>query len=256
MKQKVEPVVRSIAEVCSSWAGVEAVSLSGLAEVDTLDPYFVLAFDVFHSGRLPGEEERGAAFPAAGAFETGRVKAKDRFLLDDLPVHIEYKSVAEIDASCDFGHGGDRLVLALGTYQFHRIAGGRHLFDRSGWLAGVSDRLADFPDRLWKELRSLHEARMEHCVADLGAATRKSDAFFFLESATSFTRNVALALLAANRTFDPGPRAIDVRLKSLPKLPDDFQGRWESFLEVDSGLSHDRRFKIASLITKSLMSLR
>ncbi|MEI6388977.1 MAG: hypothetical protein WCQ50_20390 [Spirochaetota bacterium] len=256
MKQKVEPVVHSIAEVCSSWPGVQAVSISGHAEGDTLDPYFVLAFDVFYSASLPSEEERGSAFPGSGAFETGRVKTKDRFLLDDLPVRIEYKPVAEIDASCDFGHGGDRLVLAQGTYQFHRIAGGRHLYDRTGWLAGVSDRLADFPDQLWKDLRSLHEARVEHCVADLGAATRKSDAFFFLESATAFVRNAALALLAANRTFDPGPRAIDTRLKSLPKLPGDFQGRWESFLEFDSGLSDERRFKIASLIAKSLMSLR
>lgn len=255
MKVKVENVAARIGGICSGWSSVEALSLAELSGTDVLDPYFTLSFDVFYAGNLPGFEERRRAFEGTGAFETSLLQVKDRFLLDGLPVRLEYKSLASMEAYLEDGPAGRAALLGAGTYPLYRLQRGRPLFDRRGWLAAMRSRCDALPAASWRALAEHAAARMEHSLADLAAAARRDDAYFYLESTAGFARQVLALLFASNRSFEPSHRSIEDRLRELPRLPDDFRGRWESLLRTDLGISREQRYEIANLIAKSVLSL-
>jgi hypothetical protein len=96
---------------------------------------------------------------------------------------------------------------------------------------------------------------MEHSLADLAASALLDDPFFYLESAAGFARHALSLVFIANKSFEPSHRSVESRLRDLPILPDDFAGRWESFLRVDLDISKEQRYEIASLIAKSILSL-
>ncbi len=255
MKVKVEKVAERIGGVCSAWGAVEAVCLSELSGDDILDPYFSLSFDIFHAAPLPQVEERRKAFEGAGAFESSLLQTKDRFLLDGLPVRLEYKPLAALELFLDGSQAGRASLLAAGTYPLYRLVHGRVLFDRSGWIASVRSRCTALPSGSWEALRELAAAKMEHSLADLAASALRDDPFFNLESTAGFARHALSLVFVANKSFEPSHRSIESRLRELPILPDDFAGRWESFLRVDLDISKEQRYEIASLIAKSILSL-
>ncbi len=257
MKVKVEKVAERIGGICSGWVAVEAVCLSELSGEDILDPYFSLSFDVFHSAPLPALDERRRAFEAmgVGAFESALVQTKDRFLLDGLPLRLEYKPLAALELFLDGSPAGRASLLAAGTYPLHRLMNGRVLFDRSGWIASVRSRCHALPPGEWEALRELTLARMEHSLADLAASARRDDPYFYLESIAGFARQALSLVFIINRVYEPSHRSIESRFKELPLLPDDFLGRWESLLRADLGISKEQRYEIANLIAKSILSL-
>lgn len=255
MKVKVERVAERIGGICSGWAEVEAVSLAEMSGDDVLDPYFSLSFDVFHASALPGLDERRRAFEGVGAFESSLVQAKDRFLLDGLPVRLEYKPLGLVELLLDDSLAGRASLLSAGTYPLHRLVHGLVLFDRGGWIAATRARCGQLPPGSWEALRDHAAARMEHSLADIAAAARRDDPYFYLESIAGFARQAIALLFVANKVFEPSHRSIEARLRELPRLPDDFGGRWESFLRSDLGISREQRYEIGNLLAKSILSL-
>ena len=96
---------------------------------------------------------------------------------------------------------------------------------------------------------------MEHCLADLGAAALQDDGFFYLVASAGFARYAAASLFMVNRLFEPSHRMIETHLRTLPKLPDDFFGRWETFLRSTIDMSREQKHKLAELIAKSIIAL-
>jgi hypothetical protein len=58
-----------------------------------------------------------------------------------------------------------------------------------------------------------------------------------------------------NGEYEPSHRAFFSRVGELTTLPDDFSGRFESFLRPDSELPPARKYEIAKLIAKSIVML-
>jgi len=255
MRRKVERIAETIAATCASWSGILAVGLGERFEEDILDPYFVLSFDVFHEGALPDPQRRAEAFPGAGAFESSMVQAKDRFLLEDLPIRIEYKERAGVESLLAFGEAELRLLHDTGTYTLFRLQNARILRDDTGWLAATRARLASPPPRLWSGLREISETRMEHFLSDLGAAARMDDDFFFLEARAGFARSTTSLLFAVNHRFEPSHRSLDAKLRDLARIPDNFFGLWEVFLRPDIEMRREQVFEIAGIIAKSVFAL-
>ena len=92
--------------------------------------------------------------------------------------------------------------------------------------------------------------------SDLGAASLTGDPFFFHVSMAGFLRYLAAALFMANRRFEPSNRQIDVAVRTLPKLPDQFEARWTSLLRYDAGSTPERAFGIAQLLAGLLTHLK
>lgn len=258
MKPKVRELADKIVSLVSTWESVEAVCLNEAAATDTLDPYFALILDVYVSGAIPNTPVRTASYPPHSVFETSPTGTKDRFLVGELPVRIEYKSVQRMEelAAIALRAGTDLWkVRDSGTYVFYRLLNCKPLFERTSWLSGISGELSGISDAFWVQMRSFYQSTMDHFLADLGASIVRDDPFHYMISAASFIKYACAALFMENGEFEPSHRGYLSRVTALKTLPDDFSGRFESFLRPDSELPPARKYEIAKLIARSIVSL-
>jgi hypothetical protein len=259
MKYKTKLLADRFAGTLSQWPGVECVSLNEAAMPDTLDPYFALILDVFYAAPIPGAEERCTLYgDDVAAFETSGQSEKDRFLIGDLPVRLEYKSTKKIEeliAIADTRLDQLWLIKDSGTYGFYRLVQGEILFSRSGWIDSIRRRLLDVGDRFWAEMRAFHQSKMEHFLGDLGAACRQGDDFHYLIASAGFIKTACLALFCLNRRFEPSHRAYYKQALKLHVLPESFRAQLETFLRNDPDTDMERRFALAKLIARGIVSL-
>jgi hypothetical protein len=262
MKRKVERIARSITGAISAWREVECVTLGEHSETDVLDPHFALVIDVYLRGEPPSAEERQVSFASVvgqpGAFETSAMMSKDRFFVEGLPLRVEYKSVPLIDDVIARSKAPDstlvRMVKNSGTYMLYRLQNSRILFQKSDWIKEARHDIAHLPDDFWKNLHDAFIAKMEHCLADLGAASFGDDGYYYGVSMAGFTRYVAAALFMANRKLEPSHRYVSARLCELKRLPDNFIGRWETLLRSDGSISGAKKYEVAELIARSVLA--
>ena len=262
MKYTMKPKVRELADrilaVITAWDSVECVCLNEAATADTLDPYFALILDVYYTDGIPSTAQRAAAFPDNAAFETSPTNSKDRFLVGDLPVRIEYKRVSRIEEQVGYAErSGSELwkIRDSGTYVFYRLLNGIPLYQRGEWLASIKTRLGALADDFWVRMRSFYQSSMEHYLSDLGASLPQEDSFNYLVSSASFIKYACSALFMENGRFEPSHRAYFDQVTRLPTLPEGFAGRFESYLRADSELPPDRKYEIAKLIARSIVGL-
>ncbi|MDR1909591.1 MAG: DUF4037 domain-containing protein [Spirochaetaceae bacterium] len=260
MKIKTKILADRLVALFSGWPGVECVSLNEAAMPDTLDPYFALVLDVFFSAPIPPpEERRGLYGEDVTAFENSSHHLKDRFLIGDMPVRVEYKSIAQIEELASYADTrADSLWLIKdsGTYGFYRLTQGEVLYRRSGWIDKVRERLLAAQDDFWERLRDVNQSKMEHFLNDLGAALYQGDDFFSLISAAGFIKHACLTLFCVNRRFEPSHRAYGAQVLELPELPESFAAQLEIFLSHrEGGASAERRYTLAKLIARGIISL-
>lgn len=259
MKYKTKLLADRFTGSLSQWPGVECVSLNEAAFEDTLAPYFALILDVFYSGPIPGAEERRKLFGGdLSAFETSGGESKDRFLIGNIPVRMEYKPAAHIEelvSLADTKLESLWLVKDSGTYGYYRLACGQILYDKSGWIEGIRYRLKNLGGGFWRQMRFVHESKMEHSLNDLGAALFQGDDYYYLISSALFIKYACLALFCINRRFEPGHRAYYRQSLGLPILPDSFRAQLETFLSGGSEITKERKYALARLIAKGIIAL-
>jgi hypothetical protein len=259
MKYKTKILAERFAGTLAGLAGVECVSLNEAALSDTLDPYFALILDVFHRGPIPSAGERCRLYgDDVAAFETSSRNVKDRFLIGNIPVRLEYKSTDHIEELVDIASRRPDslwLIKDSGTYGFYRLSRGEILFSREGWIAGIRKQLAALGDVFWQEMRLAAQSKMEHFLSDLGAASFQRDDFHYLISSAGFCKTACLTLFCVNRCFEPSHRAYYRQIFELPVLPESFRAEFESFLRNDPEITMERRYSIAQLIAKSIVVL-
>ena len=245
-----EPIV----EVLSGWPGVDSVGViqSG---ADSYDPYYFVSLDVYCSGDIPDADERGDALKDHTMFESSHVTRKDRFLVGETPVRIEYKYTQRFDELVDAAEAGTSRFRDAGTYPFYRLVTAEPVFTRTDWLPTIRRRLEDLPDAFWISLRETQQARAEHTYADLSAAAVRDDELFFLVSAGRFIRSLAGLLFTINRRFQPSYRLLAEELYGLPTRPESFAARLESFIRQDGTWTMEQRQELAELMITSVLSL-
>lgn len=258
MKPKVRELADKLVAIISAWEMVESICLNEAASADTLDPYFALILDVYVQGAIPLPQNRASEYPAHSMFESSPTGTKDRFMVGEWPVRIEYKSVERIDElkAIALRAGSDLWkVRDSGTYVFYRLVHCRALFQRTIWHSLVTGGLSDLRDEFWTGMRAFYQASMDHFLADLGAAIIQDDPFYYMISASNFIKAACACLFMENGQFEPSHRGYLEQINDLKTLPDDFTGRFESFLRPDSELPPARKYEIAKLIAKSIFAL-
>ena len=259
MKYKTKLLVDRFTSIVSAWNGVECVCLNEAALPDTLDPYFALILDIYYKDPIPGPEERQSLFgDDLQAFETSARGNKDRFLIGDIPVRLEYKlirRVEELISIADTRLENLWLIKDKGTYGFYRLSHGEIIFSRNGWINDMRSRLTNLSYEFWQSMRNAHESKMEHFLSDLGAAAMREDDFFYLISAGGFIKNACLTLFCINKHFEPSHRAYYTQVLELKELPASFRGFFETFLRSGAEMTHERKFHIAQHIAKGIVSL-
>jgi len=259
MKYKTKLLVDRFTEVLSSWPGVECITLNEAALSDTLDPYFALILDVFYSASLPDEEERCRLYgDDVAAFESSGQNVKDRFLIGDIPVRLEYKNTAKIEELIQIADTKNEslwLIKDSGTYGFYRLVNNDIVFSRTNWINGVKERLTHIGNQFWEEMRNTVQSKMEHFLSDLGAACFQGDKFHYLIASAGFIKTVCLTLFCINRRFEPSHRAYYKQVRELPLLPEAFISEFDTFLENDSGISPESRFRLALIIAQKIVRM-
>ena len=266
MKIKTKMLVDRIAKIISAWPGVECISLNEAALPDTLDPYFALILDIYYEGQIPKSEERCklygddvAAFESSSGKTHGKTgESKDRFLIKDLPVHLEFKPMKLIDERVKIAVkklDSFWLIKDSGTYGFYRLDRGVIIFSRTGWIDRVRQDIENLGDEFWHLMRNANESRMGHFLSDLGASVIHRDDFNYLISASGFIKSACLALFCINHRFEPSHRAYFKQVLELPVLPESFKASLETFLRQDQGVGRDRCFELAKLIARGIVLL-
>jgi hypothetical protein len=254
MSRKVESAIAKVTETLASWSSVDTITLLRMGK-DFYDPYFFLSLDVYYRDKLPDLEERIDRFDYTGAFEASEISPKDRFLVEDIPFRVEYKNIKRFNHIIAGTNGFSPAVRDTGTYIFYRILESEILIQRSGWVEEYRKKLTEMTPVFWQEIRTIFQTRMEHALSDLLAASLEGDNLFYFVSASTFIRSVCSALFARNQRFEPSARLLAKETLELPVLPEQFRGRFESFLRTDGGIDTDRRSEIAELMTKSIINL-
>jgi len=255
MMHKVERLASKLTSVVSSWPGVECIVSCEASDTDVIDPYFALVLDVYCYGSIPTGEERQTFFENPGAFETSRSGEKDRFFIDGLPIHLEFKRTRTVEDLVTRSFDSIWLYGASGTYMIYRLVNGKTLFAKSDWLDRMRLSLAESPAEFWERLRETYQQKMEHNLSDLGGAALKDDKFFYFVSLAGFMRSCSSALFALNKQWEPSDRHMTGALMGLPVLPDDFQGLWSTLMRTDGSVDPARRYQVAQLIARSVFSL-
>ncbi len=254
MTRRIRDKAERVVAVLDSWDEVVAVGLTATGE-DLYDPYLTMSFDVYIGAEVRGVSDREGAFGDIGAFESSLLTRKDRFLMDELPVRLEYKRTERFDELIAAALRGECTLRDAGTYAFRRVVDAEVLLSRSGWLESMRGSLKDLPDRFWAQLRSAQQATVEHLFADLSAAAMREDDFYFVASSGSFLTQLCALLFTVNRAFEPSPRTLQSEALRLDEIPDSFPANLESFVRQDQGLSMSQRQELAELMVTSVFSL-
>lgn len=254
MRRKIDRIIKNITETLKDWNTVDSILLIENTEGDVLDPYFALSFDVYYSGEIPNTNERAKLFGSPIVFESRDFPPKDRLLIDDLPVRIEYKDLLAIEDLIANPEALLSYVKDAGSLLAFRLEHGILQYDKGERVHELRKRLRNLPDSFWNSARDATIARMEHYLNDLGASVMRSDAFFYLISQSGFLKYASASIFLSNHIFEPSHRLVSELLFRLPSLPTEFQGRWETLLRQDESLSPERKYQIALLIASSISS--
>jgi hypothetical protein len=259
MKYKTKLLADRFAGVLSQWPGVECVTVNEAAMQDILDPYFALTLDVFVTAPVPDAEQRCAVYgDEVVAFETSGLNAKDRFLVGDIPVRLEYKTNKKIEETVSIADSNVDdlwLIKDAGTYGFYRLANGEVIFSRTKWIDDIRKRLGNIGDSFWIEMRGAVQSKMEHFLSDLGAAFFQGDRFHYLLASAGFIKTACLVLFCVNRRFEPSHRVYYKQVLELPVLPTSFAAQLENFLDDGADVPMERRFNLAKLIARGIVAL-
>ena len=255
MKRKVEQISNDLASRLRGWEGVDCILLAESAESDEFDPYFFLSLDVYYRGNLPGVEERQSMFSDAGAFESSSVTAKDRFLMDNLPVRIEYKDMARVDEILARTRDNMWVFRQTGTYMFYRLETGVILVQSTEWIDTVRTQLGDLPETFWQLMINSSRSTMEHYLSDLISSVMRDDQLFYLISSAGFLKSFLSLLFVMNRRFEPSGRKLYEMVWKLPEIPENFKGRFESYLRDSSEFPPSRKMEIAELMARSIIRM-
>jgi hypothetical protein len=259
MKQKIRVLTTRFAGLLSQWPAVECISLNEAAEASPLDPYFALILDVYYKGTIPSPQERFSLYGSdLAAFETSGNGSKDRFLIGGLPLRFEFKSIEKIEELVSIADTKQKslwLIKDSGTYAYYRLANGEVLFSRNGWIDEIRKRLASLGDNFWNQMRELSQSKMEHLLSDLGAALINNDDFHYLVSSALFIKTACLALFCVNRCFEPSHRGYTKKVLGLPVLPESYKVQFETFIQGGAELTMERKYSLAQLIAKGIVSL-
>lgn len=254
MTPRVSRTVDDVAKTLSTWDCVDTVAVLESGE-DFYDPYFFVSLDVFYRGELPTVEQRRESLENAGAFESQELHPKDRFLVDGIPVRLEYKDIDRYSKIIEEGFSPKGSHRDTGTYLFYRLQNCRILFHKSDTLEQMRVRIREFGEEFWARVRSAAESRMEHYLSDLHAAAVREENLFYLVSCAGFIRNYCAVLFAINQQFEPSARLMEQEVLGLAMKPDAFAGRFDSFLRRDPRFTPMRTYELAELMAKAVMAL-
>lgn len=253
--ERINRIIQAIVDTVTGWDGIEAVTSMEFLADETFDSYFFVSLDIYYSDRLPDFEDRRQFFPEAVAYESSRAHFKDRFLLNDIPIRLEYKKMATYRDMIVHYKQYERLYRSSGTYGLYRIEHSNIHFDPDGRFEELRKLIHSPGNDYWRFLYNIFRGTSVHFLGDLSAAALKDDHYFFLFSSSGFLHNFIRLLFTVNKRYECSGRQVYKEVFTLNILPENFVGRFETFLRSDGGISLEKKAEVAELLTTSVIGM-
>lgn len=215
-------------------------------------PLFCMKLDLYYRGAIPAYPDRLAALEPH-FLETALSKPKDRFFLEGMPVHLEYKEVSRIEE--ELGDLASATPRMENTYGLFRLYHGIPVHTKSSWIQGVKARLENLPEGFWTFQKRNLASRLEHQTSDLAAAHFNRDGLYFHIALARFLETLTELLFVLNRQFLCPPEEIKFQLDGLEELPPGFTGYFESLLREEAGFDRERRLALARHLAEGVLAL-
>lgn len=218
-------------------------------------PLFCLKLDLYYHGSVPEFPRRLEEVSGIEFVETSPHRHKDRFFLERMPVHVEYKSVSAVNDELSTVDSAEPTGQVETTYGLFRLYHGIPVLAKSDWIQGVKAKLENLPDRFWLfQTRNL-SSRLEHILSDLAAAHFNQDSMFFQISMAKFLETLSELLFAINRQFLCPSEELKFQIDGLEMLPTGFTGYFDSLLRDEAGFDRERRLALAKHLTGGTLAL-
>lgn len=256
MIQKINHLVETVLQGLSSAPDIECVQRipyhgGGLPS----SPLFCLKLDVFFRGPIPSYPGRLDGFPPLQFIETSLSREKDRFFLEKVPVHLDYKEVARIDDELAHLGQAEAALRQETTYGLFRLYHGIPVHTKSNWIREVKARLENLPEGFWSFQRRNLAGRLEHLLSDMAAAIFNRDGLFFQIALARFLETLAELLFVVNRQFLCPPEELKFQIDGLELIPAGFTGFFDSLLREDSGFDRERKLALARHLAEGVLAL-
>lgn len=202
-------VVAAIGDV----PGIVGISLGGSGAAGFADESSDLDLHVYTRAPLAdfqprAERLRAIADPGTEVREERRWGAEDHFRLGGQLVELIYVDLddlrREIDQAYASGLDGEGFVTARLCY----IAQGRLLYDPTGELAALRERLAIYPEPTRQQILRSNPDLMRVYLKQLRAAHRRGDLLFVQHRRYAVQMVFFNLLFALNRRYHPGEKRL------------------------------------------------
>jgi len=247
MRQKVLELAKSLEERITAMGNVIGVLLLD-SNLDPLDPYFVITLDVYLDGSPLEPGKRQEILAGAGAFESSL--RKDRFLYNDLPVHIEYKDIKAYLCL----EKGDHDNFLENTFALRRLVTSIILRDDQGALASLRNRLGELPEQFWTVMGQRYASRLEHAHEDMLAAAERNDSLHFIIAKAGLLESMVGALCALNKAFVCSHRDMSFMVDNLGRLPDGFLAKFRTFVSWTAE-PMSRQAELAGILVRMILAM-
>ncbi|NNM67739.1 MAG: hypothetical protein HKM06_07005 [Spirochaetales bacterium] len=253
MLQKINRITETLVEGLASLPNIEAIQkIPYRTYKNEASPLDCLKVDVFSQGSVPDAAARVQGLPHLEFLETSPGKNKDRFFLDGMAVHIEYKRVEDIEELLARLHTSPYRLTEDSTYGLFRLRHGIPVMKKTEWIEHQKKLLENLPEPFWQAARQNLKSRMEHQVADLGSALYNQDSFHFQTSLAHYLETISELLFVANEEFLCPPEQIRVSLEELKILPSGFEGLFDTLIRAD--VDQERKLSVARRLAELLLA--
>jgi hypothetical protein len=256
LKIKVQEIANECAQKMASLKNCRAVVLGETNGFEVYDPGFTIDLDVFHHGKLPPVSERKKVLGDPKIFESPPVYPVDRFLVDDLPVIVNYKRIDKINDIFKRIAKHEWVFRKATTNILYRLKEGNILYNKDGWILSVRKRFGKIPADFWSNILISANFLIEYYYRELSVAAAKNDGLLYLISLSNLIHSICGYIFAINKEFEPGPRILHERLLNLKILPDEFTSRFDIIIDPSSEYSLEKKSEVARLLVSSLLQMK
>ena len=258
MSGKVDKITNEYAKRVSEVNNVEAVVFGETAKIETYDPSFIIDLDVYYEGELMSPSERCNLLGNPDIFESSPVYPVDRFLIDQLPVIINYRELSTIDIIFRRIEKAEWALRTENTNILYRLKEGIVLYNKSGWIDGIKNRFSNIPEEFWQNMLDSCRFLIEHYLREINVSAYKNNSLLYQKTFFHFLQSILGYICTVNKKFEPSPRVFYNFIKTLKKIPDEFLSRFDVLINPnpDEEFPLDRKGEIATLLAKSLIQMR
>ena len=227
-----DPILERLVTTVRDLPGYVAMSLGGSTQVGLADDHSDYDIHVFWRAPLAGPEQRAErlgriADPGSVRVDIRSWGLEDWLHIDRRPVELTYFNLDDLQAHVAQAYGQGLADEGFATALLYIIATGHPLFDATGEVAALRERLhAQFPESTRDLLLTHHTPLLGTYVKHLRLAQARGDLLSVQHRRYTVQMVFFNLLFTLNRRYHPGEKRLLIHVARCPLQPPDLAARW------------------------------